>query len=374
MGRRVIVAMSGGVDSSVAAAMLVDAGHEVIGVTLNVEQERGGAEDRADGCCSLASIEDARRVADQIGIPHYSLNFRERFARMVVNDFVAEYERGRTPNPCVRCNQHIKFDGILDRLGGLDADFVATGHYARVEHGAQSRRARLLRALDGAKDQSYVLYPVQQATLRRVLFPLGNLQKADVRAIARARGLRTAEKPESQEICFVTGGHYGSFVAEHASAPVRRGPIVTADGQVVGEHRGLIYYTIGQRRGLGVNGADPRYVVDLDPTRNAVVIGRRELLDSTGCVVDAVNWVSIEPPRASLRCEVRVRAHAPVTQAAMHVRPDGSVALEFDEPQRAVAPGQAAVFYDGDYVLGGGTIAQAVRPWARERASVTPGV
>ncbi|MBM4418720.1 MAG: tRNA 2-thiouridine(34) synthase MnmA [Chloroflexi bacterium] len=364
--------MSGGVDSSVAAALLVDAGHEVIGITLNVEQPGHSPDDRREGCCSLASIEDARRVADQIGIPHYSLNFRERFARMVVDDFVAEYERGRTPNPCVRCNQHIKFDGILDRLAGLDADFVATGHYARVEHGVPASRSQLLRALDGAKDQSYVLYPVQQSTLRRVLFPLGNLHKADVRAIARGRGLRTAEKPESQEICFVTGGHYGSFVAEHATAPVRRGPIVTVDGQVVGEHRGLIYYTIGQRRGLGVAGADPRYVVDLDPTRNAVVIGRRELLDSTGCVVDAVNWVSIERPREALRCEVRVRAHAPLTPATIHVGPTDSVAIEFDEPQRAVAPGQAAVVYQGDRVLGGGTIARAMRPWARERAMVTP--
>jgi tRNA-specific 2-thiouridylase len=360
---RIVVAMSGGVDSSVAAALLVEQGHEVIGVTLNVEPrevEEANAE-RVDACCSLASVEDARRVADRLGVPHYPLNFRELFRERVIDDFVAEYRRGRTPNPCVRCNEHVKFEAVLHRLHALEADYVATGHYARRDRDDRTGRWRLWRGADRRKDQSYVLYPLGQPLLGRSLFPLGGMTKDEVRATARRLGLVTADKPESQEICFVASGSYADFIARRAPEAVRPGPILDTGGRRLGEHRGIVYYTVGQRRGLFLSSAEPLYVVEIDAERNTLVVGPEHELLRRAFIVAALNWVSIDRPDRVRPAEVRVRSHAAEVPCTLHPLDDGRVRVELDEPQKAVTPGQAAVFYDRDLVLGGGTIDRVLR-------------
>jgi tRNA-specific 2-thiouridylase len=361
--RKIIAAMSGGVDSSVMAAALVEEGYEVVGVTLNVEPRslEPGEVERVDTCCSLSAVEDARRVADRIGIPHYTLNFKDIFRERVINDFVAEYRRGRTPNPCVRCNEYIKFEAVLHRLHALDADAVATGHFVRRDRDPETGRYRLRRGVDGRKDQSYVLYPLRQDLLARSLFPLGDLTKEQVRERARSLGLITAEKPESQEICFVADNNYGAFIARQAPGAARPGPIVDLAGQRVGEHRGIIYYTIGQRRGLFLSTPEPRYVVDIDAERNSIVVGSEADLLRVGLEAEKINWVSIAPPRAPMRATVRIRYRATEVAATLIPASDDQVQVLFDEPQRSVTPGQAAVFYDGDVLLGGGTIHRALR-------------
>jgi tRNA-specific 2-thiouridylase len=369
---KVIAAMSGGVDSSVMAAMLVEQGHEVVGVTLNVEPRLAALEqvERVDACCSLGAVEDARRVADRIGIPHYTLNFRDVFRDRVIENFVEEYRRGRTPNPCVRCNEHIKFEGVLNRLHGLDADAVATGHFVRREWHAAADHWALRKGVDARKDQSYVLYPLTQELLSRSIFPLGEMTKEQVRARARELGLITAEKPESQEICFVADNDYGGFIARYAADAVRPGPIVDRAGRELGEHRGIVYYTVGQRRGLGIASGEPLYVVEIDAERNAVVVGAEDELLRHGLETEPVNWVAINTPAAPIRAAVKIRYRAPEVPVTIEPLASGGVRAWFETPLKAVTPGQAAVFYDGDMVLGGATIARALR--ADDRLSPQP--
>jgi len=361
VGKRVLVGMSGGVDSSVAAALLCEAGYDVVGVTLNVWPERDAMQalvEREDACCSLGAVEDARRVADQLGIPYYVLNFKDVFRRQVMANFAAEYARGRTPNPCVRCNQFVKFDALLARAVAVDADYVATGHYARVDYDALSGRWRLRRAADRTKDQSYVLAVMSQERLARTLFPLGGLTKAEVRAHAARLGLATADKAESQEICFVPTGNYRDYLAEAAPETRRSGPIVDLDGRVLGEHAGIAYYTIGQRKGLGLAVGEPLYVVDLLPDENRVVVGPREALLAAGCLVEDVNYVALAGLGGPLCAQVRIRYKAEDAPVELSPATDGQIAVRFLSPQRAVTPGQTIVFYDGDVVLAGGTIAR----------------
>ncbi len=360
MAERVLVGMSGGVDSSVAAALLCEAGYDVVGVTLNVWPERDATQalvEREDACCALGAVEDARRVAAHLGIPYYVVNFRDVFRRQVMANFAAEYARGRTPNPCVRCNQFVKFDALLARAVALGADYVATGHYARIDRDAASGRWRLRRAVDRQKDQSYVLYVMSQERLARTLFPLGGLTKPAVRALAERLGLVTAAKPESQEICFVPTNNYRDYLAEAAPETRRPGPIVDLAGRVVGQHDGVAYYTIGQRRGLGLATGEPLYVVDLLADENRVVVGPREALLAEGCLVEDVSYVALAGVDAPTVAQARIRYRAEDVPATLHPAPDGRVAVRFAAPQRAVTPGQTIVFYDGDVVLAGGTIA-----------------
>ena len=348
---RVIVGMSGGVDSSVAAALLQQQGYDVVGVTMRLwtEPDPEGFSGRRQ-CCSVEDVDDARRVAQKLGIPHYTLNLERQFNTRVVDYFVAEYARGRTPNPCLACNEHIKFKSLLERAVALEADYLATGHYARrIE---ADGRFHLLRAVDADKDQSYVLYTLGQRELRRVLFPLGELQKPRVREIASALGLANAQKPDSVEICFVPGNDYRAFVS--ARVAQRPGAIVDEQGAIVGEHAGVANFTVGQRKGLGAHG-DRRFVTELRPADNVVVIGPEEALLSQTLHAEQLRWTHGEPPEHGAQVDVKIRYRSRPLPARLYVDGDRA-SVGFSEAQRAVTPGQSAVFYRGDEVLGGGTI------------------
>ncbi len=354
MPERIAVAMSGGVDSSVAAARLAADGHEVIGLSMRLYTPPGGQGSR---CCSVDDLEDARRVADHVGFRHYVLNYEEAFREAVIAPFVRDYVAGRTPIPCVACNSHLKFDRMLALAKGLGATALATGHYARVEGVAP---VRLLRARDLAKDQSYYLYPLTQDALRHARFPLGEMTKREVRDLAARLGLPVADKPESQEICFVPDGDYAAFVERGAGeAAPRPGAIVDVEGREVGRHAGVHRFTVGQRKGLGAH-AERRFVLALDPGTGRVVVGPREALLVPGCEVTAANWTLGTPPAEPVRAAVKIRAQHPGAASLVVPAPGGGATVRFDEPQAGVAPGQAAVFYDGDEVIGGGLIAGRV--------------
>jgi tRNA-specific 2-thiouridylase len=358
MASRVVVGMSGGVDSSVAAALLVERGFDVVGVTMRVWP--GGPADTAaprfGACCGSEAVDDARRVARTLGIPYYVLNMEAEFARAVVDPFAEEYRRGRTPVPCVACNADLKFGSLLARAQAWDADGVATGHYARVTRDPASGRYLLWRGKDARKDQSDFLWPLSQAQLAAAQFPVGDLDKADVRACARRLGLVTADKPESQEICFVPDDDYRGFLRRRDPTLFEPGPIVDATGAVVGRHAGVAAYTIGQRKGLGLATGAPLYVVDIDAGRNQVTVGQPADLARDRLIATGVNFIACEPPREPLRVEARIRhSHRPAP-ATVRARGDRTAEVVFDEPQRAITPGQSVVWYRDDLVVGGGVI------------------
>jgi tRNA-specific 2-thiouridylase len=352
---RVLVAMSGGVDSSVAAALLVEQGYDVVGATMKLFCYGDEVPDRP--CCSLDSINDARRVCERLGVPHYVLDLEDRFGHDVVRDFVDEYARGRTPIPCVRCNTFTKFRDLLRTADLIDAEWVATGHYARASDGA------LYRGRDASKDQTYFLWGVDRGVVRRMLLPVGELTKAETRALARRLGLAVvADKVESQDICFVPDGDHTKVIRRTlgADAPaLARGPFVTLDGRVVGEHDGHARFTVGQRRGLPGGHAEPMYVVAIRPADRAVVIGPREALLGRGVVARGVNWLA-DVPALGTEVAVRVRHRAPPVPATLVRAAGGEVELALGEPVAAVTPGQSLVLYDGDRVLGGGVIEAAL--------------
>ena len=370
---RVVLAMSGGVDSSVAAHLLLEDGHEVIGVFMrhgeeaievcSVDGSRANSPllpmlnaraDHKQGCCSASDAEDGRRVADRLGIPFYALNLQAEFSQ-IIDYFVSEYSVGRTPNPCVMCNNWIKFGKLFDYADSVDAEFVATGHYARLVNSEADSLPHLCCGVDENKDQSYVLFGIQREYLSRMLLPVGGYHKPRIRELAAGLGMNVAEKKDSQEICFVTSGQHDEFVRARQTDMNTSGEIVTTDGQVVGTHPGIEGFTIGQRKGLGVALGEPRFVVRIETETNRVVIGRREALGRSELTADQTNWLT-DPPEGEFRCQAKIRYNSPPAPASATVLPDRRLSVVFDDPRFGVAPGQAVVCYDGERVLGGGWI------------------
>ena len=356
MEKKAIVAMSGGVDSSVAALLVRDAGYEAMGATLRLYDNEDAGLPRERTCCSLDDVNDARRVAARLGIPFVVFNFKEDFRRQVMDRFAAAYLRGETPNPCIDCNRFIKFGKLMGRARELGFSHVATGHYARVGYDAGAGRWLLKKGLDPDKDQSYVLYSLTQTELAMLLLPLGGLTKGEVRRLAEAAGFSNAHKRESQDICFVPDGDYAAFIQRHTGAAFPEGDFVGTAGQVYGRHRGIARYTVGQRKGLGLSFPQPMYVRQVDPAKNQVVLGRREELFSQELTAGDLNLIAVESVPAPLRVAAKIRYRQAERPATVEQTAPDRLRVLFDEPQRAVTPGQALVLYDGDTVIGGGTI------------------
>jgi len=349
--------MSGGVDSSTAAALLKEQGYEVIGITLKVWPQ-SCTERHEDDCCGPQAVADARNVCRVLDIPHYVVNEVEDFQRFVIDEFVREYRAGRTPNPCILCNDKVKFGTLMHRADILNARFVATGHYARIEADAGGQRMLLKRGCDPKKDQSYFLFNLKQAQLSRALMPLGGLTKPETREMARRHQLKTAEKKESMEICFVPDNNYGNYLVSQGGLKKHTGQIVTREGKVLGQHEGVEFFTIGQRKGLRIAHPEPLYVVDLDPATNRVIVGPSQALDQDTFRVERCNWIPFDTPPATLEAVVKIRYKHPGVPATITPTPEGGAQIKLHQPQRAITPGQACVFYDGDVVLGGGWISR----------------
>lgn len=350
--------MSGGVDSSAAAALLMKSGYDVIGITLKLWPQDcvSRAEDK---CCGPQAVMDARSVSHKLGIPYYLVDEAEEFQKQVINYFAEEYRAGRTPNPCVMCNERLKFGNLINRARQLGADYVATGHFARVEKDEQTGRHLLKRGRDSRKDQSYFLFSLKQEQLARVIFPLGEMTKSDTREIAREEHLKTADKEESMEICFVPDKDYGRFLQQAKLVEKHQGEIVDTTGRVLGHHDGIEFYTIGQRKGLGISSPKPLYVIELDAKANRVIVGDETLLDQAEFTVERCNWIPFENPPATIEVTAKIRYNHPGTPATIIPKENGSATVKLHIPQRAITPGQACVFYQDDLVVGGGWIARA---------------
>jgi len=356
--KKVVVAMSGGVDSSVAVAILKEEGHDVFGVTMNLFSlpKKICRSENLRSCCGFRAAEDAHRVAMDLGIPHYLADFRKEFERKVIANFLEEYKRGRTPNPCLRCNEHIKFKILWQRAKKIKADYIATGHHARLEHDEGSGRYLLKKGKDKDRDQSYFLYTLTQEELSRTLMPVGNLTKKEVRIYAQKLGLSVAQKPESQEICFIPENRYPEFLKTRIPEAFQPGPIVDLSNHVLGEHKGIIHFTIGQRKGMGIAAPYPLYVLSIDREKNTIVVGTDDQLYKRRLLASEVNWISVEKITRPILFKAKIRYKHTEADALLTPTDSGEVQVEFEKPQRAITPGQAVVFYDGEMVVGGGII------------------
>ncbi len=354
--KKVIIGMSGGVDSSVAAALLKEQGYEVIGVTMRMWEESDEEEQRLDACCSLSAVDDARRVANKLGIDYYVMNFKDLFKEKVVEPFVKSYMEGRTPNPCIMCNKFLKFDALLKKASAMGIDYVATGHYAKIEYNEGTKRYELKRSATAKKDQTYVLYNFTQDKLEKTLMPNGNYTKEEIRNKARELGLLVANKPDSQEICFIPDNDYSKFIRGYTNSDIPCGDFVNSNGDVLGKHKGIINYTIGQRKGLGITFGKPMFVVDIDAKTNNIVLGNEKEVFSDVLIAKDVNFISIDKLTNPLKVTAKIRSTAKEADALLYPLEDGRVKVVFDNPQRAITRGQAVVFYNDDVVVGGGEI------------------
>lgn len=355
MKEKVVVGMSGGVDSSVTAYLLQESGYDVIGITMQVWPYNKEYEEREGGCCSLSAVNDARRVADRLNIPFYVMNFKEVFEKKVIQYFVDEYIAGRTPNPCIACNKHIKFDEFLRKAHGIGANYIATGHYAKIIKDENTNRYLLLRSKDDTKDQTYVLYNMTQYQLQHTLMPLGDYTKDKVREIAKEIGLSVANKPDSEEICFIPDNDYGKFIKERVPEKIHPGNFVDREGNVLGRHKGIANYTIGQRKGLGIALGRPVYVVDIIPERNEVVLGEEKEVFNSRLYAKDINLIPFDNLKNEMKVTAKIRYSAKETPATIYPYKEGIV-VEFDNPVRAITKGQSVVFYNDDIVVGGGII------------------
>lgn len=360
MSKKVVIGMSGGVDSSVSAAILKKEGYNVIGITMQIWVARESTPNTVNTCCSLASIEEARRIAGEIGIPHHIIDMRDIFIENVIDNFCNEYSSGRTPNPCIRCNQFVKFDYLWEKAKELGADLIATGHYARIEKNQITGKYLLEKGIDENKDQSYVLYVLTQEQLSHTIFPLGNLRKEETRQIAEVLNLSVSKKPESQEICFIPEDNYPKFLRNVVPERIVPGPIIDKECRVIGQHKGLPFYTIGQRKGLGISHKKPLYVASMDIKRNALIVGEKEDCYSKEFLVKDLNWIALDNIREDRRVKVKIRSTMMEEDAVISPK-NNNIYVKFDRPQWAITPGQSAVFYENDVVLGGGIISANVR-------------
>ena len=356
MCKKAIIAMSGGVDSSVAALLMKEKGYTCMGATMKLYQNEDVGLRREHTCCSLDDVEDARSVAYALDMPYYVFNFADRFKTDVIDKFVHSYETGVTPNPCIDCNRYLKFDKLFQRMVELNYDYVVTGHYAQIDFDENTGRYLLKKAVDHNKDQSYVLWSLTQEQLKHVQFPLGGMEKCEVRALAEAHNFINARKHDSQDICFVQNGSYADFIEQYTGKTYPPGDFVDTDGNVLGQHRGVIRYTIGQRKGLGISSTTPIFVRELRPETNEVVLCKSESLFSHDCHVDNINYIAEEKLTEPVRAIGKIRYSHAGAPCTLYPQPDGTLLAQFDEPQRAMTPGQAAVFYQDDHVLCGGTI------------------
>ncbi|AJA47697.1 tRNA-specific 2-thiouridylase MnmA [Clostridium pasteurianum DSM 525 = ATCC 6013] len=355
MNNRVVVGMSGGVDSSVTAYLLKEQGYEVIGVTMQVWPEDKEYEEREGGCCSLSSVEDARRVAHKLGIPFYVMNFKDIFDEKVIQPFIQEYLSGRTPNPCIACNKFIKFDAFLEKAKSLGADYVATGHYAKIYKNDKGRYL-IERSKDDKKDQTYVLYNMTQHQLEHTLMPCGDYSKDRIREIAKEIGLSVHNKKDSEEICFIPDNDHGAYIKRQRPEQVKEGNFVDSNGNILGRHKGIVYYTIGQRKGLGISLGKPVFVKDINILKNEVVLGSEEDIFKKSLIANEVNFISFDKLDSPMKVQAKIRYASKATEATIYPLEDSKIKVTFEKPVRAITKGQSVVFYDGDLLLGGGII------------------